>query len=262
MTFAERLEREEWWDEQESLLNLSDINMPPDYYTGSKWEWITEITAYIFREPETWQDIYRQYLVKAQQQGNTEHTRLNYYRDEEGYIRREREDETYLQISTTTADVAVLKRVGEWMCVNSIKSVSYTHLDVYKRQLAVGMTFVCLTGGIDLSVGAVMGCAGMYSAYFAQVAMNQPAIVAIGVGVGVGLLIGVFNGVCVAYLKVPAFVGTLGSMSIAKSLTFLLTDSKPIPNLSESFKFIGGGMIGNVLPIPVIIFAVILLVCF
>ena len=74
--------------------------------------------------------------------------------------------------------------------------------------LAVGMTFVCLTGGIDLSVGAVMGCAGMYSAYFAQVAMNQPAIVAIGVGVGVGLLIGVFNGVCVAYLKVPAFVGT------------------------------------------------------
>ena len=94
--------------------------------------------------------------------------------------------------------------------------------------LAVGMTFVCLTGGIDLSVGAVMGCAGMYSAYFAQVAMNQPAIVAIGVGVGVGLLIGVFNGVCVAYLKVPAFVGTLGSMSIAKSLTFLLTDSKPI----------------------------------
>lgn len=101
--------------------------------------------------------------------------------------------------------------------------------------LAVGMTFVCLTGGIDLSVGAVMGCAGMYSAYFAQVAMNQPAIVAIGVGVGVGLVIGVFNGVCVAYLKVPAFVGTLGSMSIAKSLTFLLTDSKPIPNLSESF---------------------------
>ena len=103
MTFAERLEREEWWDEQESLLNLSDINMPPDYYTGSKWEWITEITAYIFREPETWQDIYRQYLVKAQQQGNTEHTRLNYYRDEEGYIRREREDETYLQISWSTA---------------------------------------------------------------------------------------------------------------------------------------------------------------
>lgn len=121
MTFAERLEREEWWDEQESLLNLSNINMPPDYYNGSEWDWIGEVTAYIFREPETWQDIYREYLVRAQQQGNTEHTRLNYYRDEEGYIHREGEDETYLQISTTTADIAVLKKVGDWMCVNSIK---------------------------------------------------------------------------------------------------------------------------------------------
>lgn len=128
--------------------------------------------------------------------------------------------------------------------------------------LAVGMTFVCLTGGIDLSVGAVMGCAGMYSAYFAQESMNQPAIIAVLVGVAMGLVIGTFNGVCVAYLKVPAFVGTLGSMSIAKSLTYLLTDAKPIPKLSESFKYIGGGMIGGVLPVPIIIFAVILAVCF
>ncbi len=128
--------------------------------------------------------------------------------------------------------------------------------------LAVGMTFVCLTGGIDLSVGAVMGCAGMYSAYFAQESMGQPAIVAVLVGVAMGLVIGIFNGVCVAYLKVPAFVGTLGSMSIAKSLTYLLTDAKPIPKLTESFKFIGGGMVGGVLPIPIIIFAVILAVCF
>ena len=98
--------------------------------------------------------------------------------------------------------------------------------------LAVGMTFVCLTGGIDLSVGAVMGCAGMYSAYFAQESMNQPMIVAILIGVAMGLAIGIFNGICVAYLKVPAFVGTLGSMSIAKSLTYLLTDAKPIPKLT------------------------------
>ena len=128
--------------------------------------------------------------------------------------------------------------------------------------LAVGMTFVCLTGGIDLSVGAVLVCAGMYSSYFAQESMGQPAIVAILVGIAMGLVIGIFNGVCVAYLKVPAFVGTLGSMSIAKSLTFLLTDAKPIPKLSEAFKFIGGGMVGGVFPIPIIIFAIILAACF
>lgn len=128
--------------------------------------------------------------------------------------------------------------------------------------LAVGMTFVCLTGGIDLSVGAVMGCAGMYSAYFAQVTMGQPMIVAVLIGVAMGLVIGVFNGICIAYLKVPAFVGTLGSMSIAKSLTYLLTNAKPIPNLSDSFKQIGGGMVANVLPIPIVIFAVVLLISF
>ncbi len=128
--------------------------------------------------------------------------------------------------------------------------------------LAVGMTFVCLTGGIDLSVGAVMGCAGMYSAYFAQESMGQSAVVAVLVGMAMGLVIGIFNGICVAYLKVPAFVGTLGSMSIAKSLTYLLTDAKPIPKLTASFKFIGGGMVGGVLPIPIIIFAVILAACF
>lgn len=127
--------------------------------------------------------------------------------------------------------------------------------------LAVGMTFVVLTGGIDLSVGAMMGCAGMYSAYFAQVSMNQPWIVGVLVGLGMGLVIGLFNGVCISYLKVPAFVGTLGAMSIAQGLTFLITKAKPIPNLTDSFKNIGGGMVGPI-PIPCIIMAVVLVICF
>lgn len=127
---------------------------------------------------------------------------------------------------------------------------------------AIGMTFVCLTGGIDLSVGAIMGCAGMYCAYFARASMDIPWIVAILVGLAMGLMIGLLNGICIAYLKVPAFVGTLGTMSIAQGLTFILTDAKPIPDLSSSFKYIGGGMIGGRLPVPIIIFAVIAAVCF
>ena len=102
--------------------------------------------------------------------------------------------------------------------------------------LAIGMTFVVLTGGIDLSVGAVMGCAGMYSAYFAQTSLGYSPAVAIAIGILVGMIFGLFNGICIAYLRVPAFVGTLGAMSIANSLKFLLSDAKPIPNLSDPFK--------------------------
>ena len=127
--------------------------------------------------------------------------------------------------------------------------------------LAIGMTFVVLTGGIDLSVGAVMGCAGMYSAYFAQTSMGYPWIAAVLIGVAMGLMIGIFNGICISYLKVPAFVGTLGSMSIAQGLTFLITKAKPIPGLSDGFKFIGGGSIGPI-PIPIIVMAVVLVICF
>lgn len=128
--------------------------------------------------------------------------------------------------------------------------------------LAVGMTFVVLTGGIDLSVGAIMGCAGMFSAYFAQANLGHSWFVGVLVGLGVGFIIGLFNGVCISYLKVPAFVGTLGSMSIAKGLTFLLTDAKPIPGLNDSFKFIGGGSIGGWLPVPILIMIIVLIICF
>ena len=127
--------------------------------------------------------------------------------------------------------------------------------------LAIGMTFVVLTGGIDLSVGAMMGCAGMYSAYFAQTSMGHPWYLAVAVGVLMGLMIGLFNGVCISYLKVPAFVGTLGAMSIAQGLTFLITKAKPIPGLTEEFKFIGGGDLGPI-PVPILVMAVVLLICF
>ncbi len=127
--------------------------------------------------------------------------------------------------------------------------------------LAVGMTFVVLTGGIDLSVGAIMGCAGMYSAYFAQSTLGYPAFLAVLIGLLVGLIFGTFNGICIAYLKVPAFVGTLGAMSVADGLKFLLTDAKPIPNLSDAYKAIGGGSLGF-FPIPCLIMILVLLACF
>ena len=128
--------------------------------------------------------------------------------------------------------------------------------------LAVGLTFVILTGGIDLSVGAIMGTAGMFSAYFAQSALGYPWWLAVLVGLGMGFVLGLFNGVCIALLRVPAFVGTLGTMSIATGLTLLITQARPIPSLNPQFLFIGGGNLGGWLPVPVVIMAVVLAICF
>ena len=148
---------------------------------------------------------------------------------------------------------------GRYGSLNNIRNI--LRLASINGLLAVGMTFVVLTGGIDLSVGAVMGCAGMYSAYFAQTSMGHPWFVAVLIGLLMGLCIGLFNGLCISYVKVPAFVGTLGAMSIAQGLTFLITKAKPIPSLSDSFKFIGRGSLGP-FPIPILVMLVILIICF
>ncbi|MFP3156205.1 ABC transporter permease [Lachnospiraceae bacterium ZAX-1] len=127
--------------------------------------------------------------------------------------------------------------------------------------LALGMTFVVLTGGIDLSVGSTVGAAGMYCALVARQTTGMPWYVALLTGLLAGLIVGTVNGVVIAYLKVPAFIATLGMLSIARGITFMASDAKPIPGLSKSFLVIGGGTLG-IIPIPVIILIVVLILCY
>ena len=127
--------------------------------------------------------------------------------------------------------------------------------------LAIGMTFIVLTGGIDLSVGSILGAAGMFSALIARDVTGIHWILAVLVGLGVGLVLGAINGIVVAYLKVPAFVATLGMLSIARGITFMASDAKPVPGLSRGFLFIGGGSLG-IIPIPIIILVVVLVMCY
>jgi len=127
--------------------------------------------------------------------------------------------------------------------------------------LAIGMTFVVLTGGIDLSVGSIVGASGMFSALIARTETGCPWYLAVLVGLGIGLLLGAVNGIAVAYLKIPAFIATLAMLSIARGITYMATDAKPVPGLSETFLKIGSGNIG-IIPIPVIVLAVVLVICF
>lgn len=126
--------------------------------------------------------------------------------------------------------------------------------------LALGMTFVVLTGGIDLSVGSIVGAAGIFAALIAQ-NHQIPWFVPLLVGLGIGFLLGSVNGVVVSLLKVPAFIATLGMLSVARGITYLATDAQPVPGLSDSFLVIGGGDVG-IVPIPVLILIAGIALCY
>ncbi|AHF90489.1 sugar ABC transporter permease [Opitutaceae bacterium TAV5] len=122
--------------------------------------------------------------------------------------------------------------------------------------LAMGMTLVVLTKGIDLSVGSVLALAGIVAASLSTGDNPQPALVAVSAGIGVGLACGLVNGLVVARLAVPPFVATLGMLSVARGLTYIYSDGMPIGNLSSPFLALGQERIFGV-PVPVYIFALV-----
>ena len=92
--------------------------------------------------------------------------------------------------------------------------------------VAVGMTFVLITGGIDLSVGSVLTFSAMVGCSFIQTGSPYPVAMAIGISLVVGLGIGLVNGILVAYGRVPAFIVTLGTQLAASGAALLFPDSK------------------------------------
>jgi ribose/xylose/arabinose/galactoside ABC-type transport system permease subunit len=154
---------------------------------------------------------------------------------------------------------------------NIMRQVSITGL------IAIGMTFVILTGGIDLSVGALLALAGMTAAVVAKGTntntLTSAAGGAVGYGTGaailaailVGMIAGFLQGTAITRLGVPAFVVTLGGMTIFRGATLLLSNGGPISTFDESYQFWGQGKIPIdflsqtigapvEIPIPVIIF--------
>jgi ribose transport system permease protein len=132
--------------------------------------------------------------------------------------------------------------------------------------LSIGMTLIILTGGIDLSVGAILGLAGAVAAGLLrnglplrifEVHLQFTAFGAIVAGIAVGLLLGLHNGVVITRLRLPPFVATLGMMSIGRGLTMLWTNGFPITSLGPTFAFIGTG---NWLGVPTAIWVTALLV--
>ncbi|UCH09036.1 MAG: ribose ABC transporter permease, partial [Fidelibacterota bacterium] len=122
--------------------------------------------------------------------------------------------------------------------------------------IAVGMTFVIISAGIDLSVGSIVAFSGVVLASVLQTAVPVP--LALVAGLAVGTLFGLTNGVLITYGKLPPFISTLGMMSVARGAALLYTSGRPISGFEPSFRFLATGEI-LFIPVPVVIMVLVYL---
>jgi len=132
---------------------------------------------------------------------------------------------------------------------NILRQSSYTGI------IGLGMTFVIISGGIDLSVGSMVALVGgiviLVLNYFGSNPMAIPW--AIAAGLCLGLIAGAFNGIIVTKGKVAPFIATLGTMSIFRSMTLYISNAGEFRSASNIYPIIGSGYLLN-LPIPVWVF--------
>lgn len=132
--------------------------------------------------------------------------------------------------------------------VNILRQVSVNGI------IAIGMTFVIMTGGIDLTVGSLVAVVGVVIGSILE-ANPSNVIFAVVSGIVACAFLGAMNGFFVAYMEVPPFVATLAGMTIARGFAYVYSDGKPYTLASEGFSLIGKGMA------PIIIFVAILVIC-
>src|SRR5690606_975897 len=126
--------------------------------------------------------------------------------------------------------------------------------------IAIGVTMVIITGGIDLGSGSVLALAAVVATSLAQIQTSAtlkypglivPVIVPIVAALAIGAVTGVINGSLIAKFKIPPFIATLGMMTVARGFA-LIYSNKPLSQLTPEYNFIGQGEIFGV-PFPVII---------
>jgi inositol transport system permease protein len=150
--------------------------------------------------------------------------------------------------------------------MNVLRQVSISGL------IAIGMTFVILTAGIDLSVGSLLALCGMIAAVVAKggaantLALESSANAGYGwfaallAAIATGMLCGFIQGSVITRLKVPPFVVTLGGLTIFRGLTLTISSGGPISGFTPDMRWWGTGLVGPV-PVPVIIFLGAALLC-
>lgn len=127
--------------------------------------------------------------------------------------------------------------------------------------IAVGMTMIIISGGIDLSIGSLLAVSGMLGALvMGKMGMGMDAmLVGTAAGILTGALCGLLNGVMITKLRLAPFIVTLGTMSIFRGVSYVMNDGQPY-NVAE-YSYLGNGIIAGV-PVSVILFIVIAIVAF
>jgi ribose transport system permease protein len=157
------------------------------------------------------------------------------------------EQRTPISLGRESGGILVLLIFIAALILTTNDFLTLTNLDNLVRQVAVfailsiGQLFVILTGGIDLSVGSVLGLSGGLTALL--LAAGVPIPLAILAGLLVGLLVGLINGLLVSRLKLPPFIATLGMLGIARGVVLLLTGARTIAPLPDAFNIIANGSI-------------------
>lgn len=127
--------------------------------------------------------------------------------------------------------------------------------------IAFGMTFVILTGGIDLSVGSILALSSALTAL--MITSGVDPILALLIGALIGAILGAVNGILITFGKMAPFIATLATMTIFRGLTLVVTDGNPITNLGDNvlFQMFGKGYLLGI-PVPAITMLVVFLILY
>lgn len=158
-----------------------------------------------------------------------------------------------LALAAVCGTLAILKPTffSAGNLINIVRQISINGI------LAVGVTYVLLTGGVDLSLGSLVALTGVVAASLAHPG-EWPAMVPILAGVLAGLVCGLVNGTVITAGQVAPFIATLGMMTAARGLALVASGGRPVSNLSPAFTRLGGELAG--IPVPALILLVVTLV--
>lgn len=157
-----------------------------------------------------------------------------------------------VRLQTLLLSVALVALLGlvspHFLTVDNLLNVAQQ--SAINALLGLGLTFVIISGGIDLSVGSILALSGLVGADL--LVHGHPTWVAVLAALGVGIGCGLINGLMVARLRLPAFISTLGMMLVARSVAKIYSDAQPISGLPASLRAMAGSIDGVPL-LPVLV---------